>query len=253
MLIWGALNVKHMETTRVSHKPPHVIERENVTDGLHYYPLPYACIFGDINIICYLVQRGADVNSTRGYWDQPMYNAMRYGHPIAVKYLLECGVNVEIRYVLDVINLGHDDVLEVSIKMHTPFNKLSTQGIHDDTRALERVLQLNCDINGVDLYGYTPLSHVCIKSSVPCMKLLLEHGADTRFKGPSHPYIHRVQLAITKGYYLFDNGLYHKCWNLLKMVKSGKPKNISINITTRMSVNIYAMRPLSIISKWSRC
>ena len=58
MLIWGALNVKHMETTRVSHKPPHVIERENVTDGLHYYPLPYACIFGDINIICYLVQRG---------------------------------------------------------------------------------------------------------------------------------------------------------------------------------------------------
>ncbi|VDD95343.1 unnamed protein product [Enterobius vermicularis] len=57
--------------------------------------LHYACRFGDLKLIKFLTDSGADLNARNGKLGTPLHCAVSHGHLPAVRHLLECEVEID--------------------------------------------------------------------------------------------------------------------------------------------------------------
>lgn len=121
-----------------------------------------------------LIERGLDINAHRKN-DEPtlLHAAVAAGNESALRILLDAGALPD----------------PLDRKLRTPLT-LACKAHHISCAAA--LLQAGADINTVDHQGATPLIYAAISmkshQSGDLLKLLLENGADARFKCPSNDY-----------------------------------------------------------------
>eukprot|EP00435_Cladocopium_sp_Y103_P002417 s209_g1.t1 len=96
-------------------------------------PLAYVSATGDIDMVCFLVERGACINAS-----SPLYQAAGEGHPDVVRYLLEAGADK-----------GHR-----GFEGHTPLMEAVVESHHT---VVDILLEAEMDVNARNDRYWTPL------------------------------------------------------------------------------------------------
>jgi len=139
------------------------LDRElvNKTDNLGRTPLQIACNFGRLDIVEFLLERGADIDEDTLFGGTPLQIACDSGKLDVVKFLLKNGADVNKAEndpdtpLLIACNNGHLDIVKLL---------LSKEGV---------------DVNKEDSLGQTPLLIACGNGHLDIVKLLLEkEGVD---------------------------------------------------------------------------
>jgi ankyrin repeat protein len=105
----------------------------------------------------YLEYRGIDIESTNNNKQTPLICACDWGHPEAVKFLIEKGANVNARDARGRTALMYFD--------------------YDNPEITKLLINANADVNAKDHAGYTALMHAYMQNHIKIMKLLKSHGA----------------------------------------------------------------------------
>ena len=133
----------------------------------------------NLEIVTYLVDNGADVNSKNNYGDTPLTEACSYGSLEIVKYLVDKKADVN----------PQDD------EGDTPLTNACSYG------SLEIVTYLvdnGADVNSKNIYGNTPLHNSIQKNSLQLVKYLVDQKADVNAKNKDNKT--PLDLARQKGH-----------------------------------------------------
>ena len=129
----------------------------NTRDIMGIHPLTQAIHLNNLDIVKILVKYGTDITSPELF---PVYEALRVGNIDMIKYLIENGANV-----------------------HSP-DKNTTTLIYASKKGLKEVIKLLIengeDVNKQDIYGNTALIQAVKHYSI--LKILLEENADPNIK-----------------------------------------------------------------------
>lgn len=120
----------------------------------------WACISGNIKLVYFLLQQGADVNKVdvRGY--NALHHAVQYNQTVITHFLIQRGLFLDSR----------------DGEGHTPLMWASYCNHEDTTRYL---LQQGADVNSQDHTGCTSLHWAASKGNIKIVKILLnEANAD---------------------------------------------------------------------------
>jgi len=166
-------------------------------------PLSLACVRGDLAIVEYLIEKGANINErcsvTRDeteYTYSPLYAACQKGHLPVVKLLLGKGARLEVNNVASPLHVaaagGHTEVVEellrrnrrlVNVKsgrgqMTALHRVVSSYEVESEKRisTVRVLLRYGADVNAKDIGNRTPL-HMGYKK-LDMKKILVENGAD---------------------------------------------------------------------------
>ena len=181
----------------------------NALDSYGRYPLLISCRKGNLNIIKYLIEHGADPNVHNINDYTSIMAACHYGHLDVVKLLMEYGAN------LHLVNKLGDSALFISYKY----------GHYDITKYL---LDSGIDINTRGKYGTSLLMKACERCHYKFVKYLVSKGANVN---------HQNDIK--------DTPLIYACeQNNLRIIKFLVKHGASI-----ASSNIYYDTPLSIANK----
>ncbi|KAI0119519.1 putative ankyrin repeat protein [Daldinia grandis] len=167
-------------------------------------PLTWACAEGDLDMVKLLLRNDANVNYTGGVSYTPLYVALWSSNTEIANCLLQ-HEDIDIKWASD---LGLE-ALHVAYAFPNMIRELLRRGASIDSngqfgtvlhlaaqygrlRSIEALLEndpkpnLDCiyDGDGIsgDRIGYTPLQLACMNHKHKCVKLLLEAGANPRFK-----------------------------------------------------------------------
>ena len=155
-------------------------------------PLNRAVLDGDEELIRFLLENGADVNSTGGY--APLISAVEYyeRHKNNLKILLEYGVDINhihsdgytaLGIAIDAGNVeGATLLLEHGANPnigHLPLTCAAHQG---NTELVLLLLKYNASIDLQDAKKRTPLMHATAYGHEETVAILLEHGANTTIR-----------------------------------------------------------------------
>ncbi|KAK3137126.1 hypothetical protein QOZ80_5BG0448240 [Eleusine coracana subsp. coracana] len=150
------------------------------------YPLHTACNAGCLPVLRYLVEDlNMDVNkpdTMRGY--TPAEHAAGNGRLPALRFLLDHGA--DLHHMREGVTLLHAAVEKVEIASHRGY-----AGI------LKMLLEHNADPNK-HFTQLTPLDMALNASSVPCVKLLLQAGADVSVTRFLHPLARAAKRGLTE-------------------------------------------------------
>jgi len=162
-------------------------------DKTEFTPLHYASGFNNQNLVEYLIERGADINSENKNKDTALHVACRLNCDSIIKLLIKYGADTNVEnddketplmiYMKDGNNIS---VLELFISSGADLNKKSKY--HDSL--LDIIIRHNnykflynlskyIDINSINRFNLTPLMHSIITNKVKILEILLDLGADT--------------------------------------------------------------------------
>lgn len=159
-------------------------------------PVHYAAQQGHLNIIKFLISKGADFKSYTTYGAMPVHEAARFGKLETVKYFISQGINVNEKDLKDetilywAINYsGSLPLVKYLVEKDADINKLDPSDaniLHFAAAKSKELtaycLELGLDINKNSENAGTPL-HVAVEYGSPdTVKYLVEHGADISFR-----------------------------------------------------------------------
>jgi len=124
-----------------------------------------ACKVGNYNIVKYLVEHGAKINS------KALYCAYCSRNENIIKYLIDHSA----------INILQHEI--------SPFVELCKKG---NENLVNYFINLGIDINEKNEHGQTALINACLNENEPIVKCLIDHGANVNIK-----YRDSTPLTIT--------------------------------------------------------
>nr|KAI8755963.1 ankyrin-3-like; partial [Biomphalaria glabrata] len=171
-----------------------------------------ACLAGDINIVRFLLRKGADVNEASSDDITPLMAAVLSNSFDTVEFLLECRATVKTqikptqdsvlhmalkrgfrhinvlgsekwdpKFFIDtkIIKLLIDNGALVNQKCADGYLPLSLAASSNRDAVITHLIKKGADVNGVDSkYGMTPLMHAAIAGNVYIVRQLLKYNAD---------------------------------------------------------------------------
>lgn len=166
------------------------------------HALLVATAVGNLPIVEFLVEKGANVNATSsvGFDVSSIVIACQNGYNDIVEFLIEKGARVNVLYSMTnsplamAIEYGHKNVVETLIKNGARVNEPVVfplvyvsnlvRAIKKDNKDIVEILIKNgAKVNQQDAIGYTPLMDAASKTgNVEIIKLLIENGADVNIK-----------------------------------------------------------------------
>ncbi len=162
-------------------KVKEIIDRDpnqiNVQDSLGYTPLHLASGKGHIEIVEFLLNHGADIESEIFDGETPLMLAARYaihGKYETIKTLLEHGAKV-----------NHKD--------EDGGTALHMAAMHSGKEVMNLLISYGADVNARDEDQTTPLHQAAMLNNIEAAKALVEHGADIFAKRhPSEETLRRI-------------------------------------------------------------
>jgi len=137
-------------------------------------PLSVAAAAGDVQMVDFLLQNGADMNGFGENDDVPLTTAMRAGHTMVAIQLIQAGADVNRANIFGVtpfIGAVHDGRVEIVKQMLSHGANLDEHYLSDD----------NAETPGD--FGERPLEAAINSKNEQLVKLLLDAGADPTLNG----------------------------------------------------------------------
>jgi ankyrin repeat protein len=181
-------------------------------------PLHLASSKGHLEVVKFLVEKGADIEAVNGRGFTPLQLAAYGRHREVVEFLLEKGANIDAKNksnemtaldfsLLKEIQVHKLDIAPFLISKGAQFdvNKKNQMGltpldlaiVFGYTEAVEYLMSLGADINYTGRGGMTPLASAISRGRPEIAKLLLERGADVN--APDQEGNPPVYMAVEKG------------------------------------------------------
>lgn len=144
-----------------------------------FTPLLFAARQGDVDSARLLLDSGVDVNEAGGDGSAALLVATESRHPAMVRFLIDAGADV------DAIGTGRT-ALHAAVQQKRPdiVELLLAGGADPDARLLSRLPRVPGDLSStsgpLSMIGATPFWLAAKFADLDLMRLLAEHGADTR-------------------------------------------------------------------------
>ncbi|KFG85892.1 NACHT and Ankyrin domain protein [Metarhizium anisopliae] len=175
------------------------------------------------DVVNFLLDQGANIESRHELGVTPLSTAAASGHEIIVELLLDRGANIEARNISGVTPLliaareGHESIVKLLLDRGANIKVINGCGdtplllatLFDSKSAVKLLLDNGADIEARDWVKDTPLLRASMKGSESIVKLLLDRGANTEVKNkightPLSIAAVRGHIAVVK--LLLDNG-----------------------------------------------
>ncbi|HEX7859928.1 MAG TPA: ankyrin repeat domain-containing protein [Verrucomicrobiae bacterium] len=130
----------------------------NYRDAAGNSLLMQAVVYGDTTLASFLIQRGADVNTTNNFGATALMRAAGDHEKIAL--LVKHGAKVNARSGL------------MNSALHTAARE------HRSARSVELLLKAGAEVNATNVFGATPLMCAAASGDLETVRLLVKHGAD---------------------------------------------------------------------------
>ncbi|MBD3170229.1 MAG: hypothetical protein GF307_12155 [candidate division Zixibacteria bacterium] len=151
-----------------------------------------AAYSGHIEIVKYLIEKGADVNARSGQNSNPLHGAAYYGHEDIVKLLIENGAEVDnpnaydYRPMLSACAGGHLNIVKMLIDAGADIeattydgaNALLTAAASGNQEMFEMLLELGADLNSVNNDGDNALHYAAVSPNSDFVRYLIDKGFD---------------------------------------------------------------------------
>jgi ankyrin repeat protein len=177
----------------------------NATGMYGRTPLYYAALYGESNIVTYLLNNGADPKKGASWKgdDTPLHVSAEKGHIGCVEALLVRGVPVDIRNsanqtpLHDAARNRHPDVVKLLLDHGADIDatdKMGTTPLEYPSGSFENhqsnyqvtvevLLAHGADVRHVDRNGETALHESVFMGNAKVVAILLDHGADPNISG----------------------------------------------------------------------
>lgn len=170
--------------------------------------LSHAARWGNLDVIQYLVQNGADVNAKNVNGSSPLHIAAEFGHMDAVEFFLDAGILIDIQD-----NYGL-----------TPMYLASQNLKHG---VVEHLIKAGASVYACNEYGFTVMHHACINGWIEVVKGLLSKGFDLNAPNlfehtPMSYAIRKFHLVIVEQ--LLKAGAYFRYWDYVVITKYSELK-----------------------------
>ena len=152
-------------------KQPIILTLESVP------PLVAACTQDNVEIVQYLVSKGADLNKQAPYWGGPLHVAAQYGCISVMKYLLDSGVDVNTTNYRGCTPL----MMMCKMDMHPCVMYSPQKPQCEDYSIVNKVcgflISRGSNIYQKTVEGYTAMHEAARCGRVDIIKILLEYGS----------------------------------------------------------------------------
>jgi len=143
-------------------------------------PLTDAVKDGDMTLMAFLIDNGADVNAVDSDGNTPLYYA-HYAH-LAYRSKKRCAPEEvdesSCTATLEKLELLLKHGANVNAVISNGFTLLHFAALSSDMELMALLIKHEPNVNAVDSYGRTPLHLAAEKGDMELMELLLKHGAD---------------------------------------------------------------------------
>lgn len=169
----------------------------NAKDGCDIAPLHLAAGNGKLDIVKYLINKGASIDVRDCFYQTPLYWAAKSGELDMVKYLVNKGASVDIEdsygwtalyWAVENENFYIAEYLikEKGIDVSARYSNGKTM-LHEAIRfakldAVRYLIGKGIDIDIKDGYGGTPLHWAAIRGKIDMVRYFIEQGADVNAK-----------------------------------------------------------------------
>ena len=140
---------------------------------------------GNIDAVCYLLSKGADIDARDERDKRPLYYAIESGNIELVRTLIDRGAKPWVRYLFTAIEKNRTEAMQMMVDAGSDVNEtgpvLSQTPLmyavqKDRIKCAEILLDAGANVNALTMNGASALN---LAKSGGMKKLLLEHGAKT--------------------------------------------------------------------------
>ena len=160
-------------------------------------PLFYASLWGCVETMVFLLNKGENVNHVGGLYGSPLKAAAAHGHQAAIDILIENGAEVNAvggqlgTALITACSHGHQHIVQTLLQHNADVHQtggwskqspvLAASKVSDRKKSaamLRQLIKVGAQTDDVDEGGMTALHHAAQRGDTKVVKLLVRHGAD---------------------------------------------------------------------------